>query len=272
LNGWTITLTSLLHQVAPRITGADAPGIACFYHLALGDWTATETAKTWWQITATSANPQTVHLNTPGEIQNITFVNKHLGCVDGYKINELDQGLPGWKITAQKGTEIYTATTLTTPPGYFQFYLDLGTWTISETMQNGWTPITLASFDVRVTKPGVCEHVRFKNATKYACVDVYKKDAYDGLGLTGWEINLAPAYGDGTATLTGLTDGSGLTRFNGLMPGDYAIWETLQTGWTYVSHPNGIMPSVNLKATGMCKVVVFTNRQTNRPVQTLLDP
>ena len=277
LNGWKFTLKRQdgLFRTQTQYTGSNGQGLACFRNLALGLWELAETLpqSPWWQGYA--QNPQTLNMTIPGKI-TLTFVNKHLGCVDGYKINNLDQGLSGWKITAQaltdNGQEIYNAITSTTPPGYFKFYLSLGTWTISETMQTGWTPVTLASFEVTVTKPGVCEHVRFKNATKYACVDVYKKDSFDSTGLPGWEINLAPAYGDGTQTLKGLTDGTGFYRFNGLTPGDYKIWETLQTGWAYVSPPNGVMPSVTLKATGTCKVVVFTNRQTNRPAQTLLDP
>jgi uncharacterized surface anchored protein len=286
LNGWQIILKRPdgLFSNQTHVTGSDGKGVTCFYNLALGKWEVSETvtplhstpplaAAPWWK--GDSNNPQTVTLTVPNETQIITFTNERLGCVDGYKINSLDQGLAGWKITAQKGDEILTDITRATPAsylGYFQFYLPLGTWTISEDVQTGWTPVTPASFEVTVTKPGVCEHVRFKNATKYACVDVYKIDSFDGSGLPGWEVNLAAAYGDGTDTLTGVTDGSGWYRFNGLTPGDYQVWETLQTGWTYVSPAYGIVTPVTLEASGTCKVIVFSNRQTNRPLQTLLDP
>ena len=271
LDGWEITLTNPYHQVAPQKTGQtdDGKGITCFKNLALGDWIATETLQTWWQVAATSSNPQTVHLNTPGTTQTITFVNEPLGCVDGTKINDLDQPLAGWYIHAQRdsGGPVLDYGPTILPGGFFQFNLPFGTWKIWEDVQNGWTPITPASFMVTVTQQGPnCEHVRFKNATKYACVDVYKRDAFDGVGLPDWTISLAPAYFPFTPVLTGVTDGSGHYRFNGLQPGDYTIWETLKFGWTYAwpLTPNpGVYDKVTLNATGTCEVVEFYNSQTH---------
>jgi len=290
LNGWPITLTRPDGLYSPQLqyTGSDGPGITCFNNLALGDWDVGEiipdllpapplAITPWWK--SVSGNPTTVTLDTPGVAKTVTLVNEQLGCVDGYKINDLDQGLPGWNITAQKDDEIYYDTTRSSPAGYlgyFQFYLPLGTWTISEEVKGGWTPVTPASFTVTVTKPGVCEHVRFKNATKYACVDVYKKDLNGLVGIPGWEINVSAAFGDGTILYNGLTNGTGHIRFNGLMPGNYTIWETAQEGWTACGvEPYSINPAetqVELTADGTCSVVVFYNCQGNWQPDGLLDP
>jgi hypothetical protein len=153
----------------------------------------------------------------------------------------------------------------------------LGTWTISEIMQDGWTPVTPASFDVAVTQRHVCEHVRFKNRTKYACIDAYKKDFSDGIGLPGWQISLRPEYGTDAQTQIRLTDGTGWARFNKLTPGVYRIWEVPQEGWTQMQLNVGYLPgtlpiaplnfdnstTITLEASGSCKAVEFYNIQNN---------
>ncbi|MBI3240666.1 MAG: LysM peptidoglycan-binding domain-containing protein [Chloroflexi bacterium] len=133
---------------------------------------------------------------------------------------------------------------------------------MSEVMQDGWTAVTPAEFTVTVTRPFECEHVRFKNRTNFACLDVYKKDSYDNAGLPSWLITLKPAYGG--VALTGLTDGTGWVRFNELASGDYIVSETPQVGWVPVSPASS---AITLIANGTCSVFTFYNRQPdNLPV------
>jgi hypothetical protein len=282
LDGWHIDLTRPDGTQPPQVgfTGATTDtGTVIFDNLSLGQWSIDEVlpADPYWRLV--SANPQTVDLDTPGVQKMVTIVNEELGCVDGYKINQLEQGLPGWKITAHKASgDEKDLVQVTGADGYFQFYLSLGTWTISEELQDGWTPVTPASFDVAVTQGHVCEHVRFKNSTKYACVDAYKKDIFDGIGLPGWQISLRPEYGTDAQTQIKVTDGTGWVRFNQLTPGVYRIWEVLQEGWTQMQVNAGYYPgtlsiaplnydnstTITLEASGSCKAVEFYNQQNNR--------
>jgi LysM repeat protein len=219
-----------------------------------------EDVKENWR--AVGQSESIVDLTTPGPCTTVTFRNEALGCVAGYKINHLDQGLSGWTIVARNAAgEEYT--TVTDRNGFFQFHqLSIGTWRISEVLQTGWEAVTPSEFDVVFTRPFVCEEVRFKNRTNFACVDVYKLDATDGVGLPGWQMHIKPAYG-GTAQ-TETTDGTGHVRFNGLTPGTYVISETVQSGWLSVTAQR---QTVTLNAGGVCNVVTFSNRQPNMPVQ-----
>jgi uncharacterized surface anchored protein len=198
-----------------------------------------------------------VDLAVPGECEVVIFANEPLGCVDGYKINHLHQGLGGWEITAQNEATGEAFATVTDETGYFQFqYLVLGTWSISEEKLEGWDPVTPSEFSVKIEEPFVCVNVRFKNMAKYACVDVVKRDVADGSGLADWEITLQPAYGG--EAVTGQTDGTGSVRFSELTPGAYIVSETAKPGWKPVTPTS---KKVTLQATGTCQVVTFKNRQ-----------
>ena len=260
LAGLKVTLTRPDGTQASTSKLTNNQGMVTFDNLDLGQWKVSEDVKENWR--AVGQSESVVDLTTPGHCTTVTFKNEALGCVAGYKINHLDQGLYGWTIVARNGAgEEYT--TVTDRNGFFQFHqLSMGTWRISEVLQAGWEAVTPSEFDVVVTRPFACEEVRFKNRTNFACVDVYKLDATDGVGLPGWQINIKPAYG-GT-TQTGTTDGTGHVRFNGLTPGTYVISETVQSGWLSVTAQR---QTVTLGAGGVCNVVTFRNRQPNMPVQ-----
>jgi serine-aspartate repeat-containing protein C/D/E len=255
--GWNVDLTRDDGTQPPAAGVTDASGQLTFTGLALGNWTVTEEVREWWRpISETKAN---VVLDKPGYCAVVDFINEPLGCVDGYKINHLDQPLAGWKINARNSDTGQEFATVTDVNGYFYFnQLSLGDWVISEELQPGWEPVTVPEFTVPVTQPFVCETVRFKNRTQYACVDVFKKDQIDGVGLPGWSITVQPAYGG--APVTGTTDGTGWVRFNGLTPGTYVIKEGVLPGWTPTT-PDAL--TVDLAATGSCSVINFTNIQTH---------
>ena len=262
LPGWTITLSRPdgTQPMQTAVTGAD--GMAYFQDLALGEWLVTETSQPWWQPVSPIA--QTVLLDVPGSVEPVLFTNEPLGCVDGYKINHFEQGLSSWEIRARNSDTGEEFSAITDETGYFFFHLPLGTWNLSEIIQEGWTAVTASEFPVAVNQPFTCEHVRFKNRTDYACADVYKKDAFDNSGLPGWHITLQPAYG-GVAQ-SGITDGTGWVRFNMLTPGTYTISEVGQSGWVSVG-PQAA--TLDLENNGTCAVITFYNRQTGTTPVTL---
>lgn len=126
-------------------------------------------------------------------------------------------------------------------------------------VQDGWSAVTPSDFIVEVTQPFTCTHARFKNRTDFACLDVYKKDAYDEAGLPGWTITLQPAYGG--VPKSDLTDGTGWVRFNELAPGTYVVSETPQPAWKAVTPES---TTITLEASGTCSVVTFYNLQHNQ--------
>jgi hypothetical protein len=231
-----------------------------FQNLPLGEWVIQETQlgfDSWWR--PVTGAEQTVVLSEPScSCTLVTFVNEPLGCIDGYKINQFEEGLPNWAINAYNADTGETFSTVTDSTGYFRLQLPRGTWTVSEVVQDGWSAVTPSSLTVEVEEPFVCERVRFKNRTEYACLDVYKWDVYGSAGLPGWEITLQPAYGG--QPITGITDGTGWVRFNMLSPGEYLVSETMQSGWAAVSPTT---QRITLEATGRCSVVNFYNQQIN---------
>jgi LysM repeat protein len=262
LSGWKFTLKrdDGTQPSVSRIT--DATGHATFAGLALGQWTVQEEIKAWWR--PLDPTEQKVNLQEPGPCLLVTFRNEAQGCIDGYKINHLDQGLSGWTIKARDEATGEEVTDVTDEKGYFQLPLRPGTWKVSEVMQTGWQPVTPSELEVTVPKPArvppECQHVRFKNKTELACVDVFKKDAADGTGLPGWEITVRPAYG-GTPVVS-TTDGTGFVRFNGLTPGTYVVSEKVQDGWVAVTPQS---QQLTLQASGSCSVVTFKNCQATAP-------
>ena len=255
LSGWRITASrdDGTHEDITRST--DSNGYAKFEDLPLGDWTIEETVKDWWRSVGPTEQPVT--LIEPGRCVKVLLTNESLGCIDGYKINSLDKPLEDWEITARNSDTNEVYTTETDEDGYFRFPdLTLGTWTITEELLQGWEAVTPSEVQVTLKDDFVCEHVRFKNRTKYACIDVFKRDVLDDSGIAGWEINLKPAYGD--EITTGYTDGTGWLRFNGLTPGEYILWETIPDGWDNVNSPSR---RLTLHASGTCTKVTFENRQ-----------
>ncbi len=243
--GWEWSIGTLPGELGISMTPppSDVPGLEAF-------------SSGWW-VPVDSTN-RIVNLEEPSCTCKLEiFTNEALGGVQGYKINHFEQGLSGWEINATNQSTGETKTTYTDSTGYFRFHLNLGTWIISEVIPDGWEAVTPSEVVVNITQPFVYEHVRFKNKTEYACVDVYKRDSFDGVGLPGWLITMQPAYG-GTAS-TGWTDGTGWYRFNMLPPGTYIVSETMLPGWEAVTPPQ----TITIEATGVCSIVELYNRQTN---------
>jgi hypothetical protein len=256
LSGWKITLSRDDGTQPTVYDYTDSDGVVYFKGLPLGQWTVTETLEDWYRP-VDDKEQVAVNLETPGYCEPVNFTNEPLGCIDGYKINHLEEGLEGWEITAINEETGEEFTDETDEDGYFKLEdLPLGTYRVVEEIQEGWEAVTPSEITVEVDEAFVCEQVRFKNKTNFACLDVYKVDDYDGSGIAGWEITVGPRYGD--EEMKGETDGTGWVRFNGLTPGEYTVSEEIQDGWHAVSDDSY---DITLDASGTCHVLTFVNRQ-----------
>ncbi len=149
-----------------------------------------------------------------------------------------------WLITATPvGDPFAKVVTATVEDGQALLVLTPGTWTISESVKPGWTPVTPSSV-TRVVDPyapdDTIRPVVFKNrqppCTSQITVTKYgfghnPDGALQPLGpLAGWHFTVSRA--DMTAApRAGVTEGDGRVVFAGLLPGVYRITETVQPGW-----------------------------------------
>ena len=145
-------------------TPDDSDGISdttTFSNLTWGDYDVTEIVPAGWTLdninctggdSTPIADGVTVHLD-PGEDITVTFTNTRLCEITGHKYlcdesdNCTQTGLPGWTITLD-GPNGTTGNT-TDSNGYYEFTgLFDGTYTLSETMQDGWVNCTPTSYEI----------------------------------------------------------------------------------------------------------------------------
>ena len=275
LDGWTMALRRVDGTFPDKLglTGTAGGGRALICGLPMGEYTVTETVLPWYRPDRRIGASQPTTLTTPGATVSVTFVNEPLGCIDGYKIDYLNRGLPGWEISVTNDLTGDRFATVTNALGYFYFPdLPFGPYTIEEVVKDRWSPVTASKQQVNVVQRGPkCVPVRFKNIRDSACLEVYKGDASDPnpaspigySGVSGIKITLRPAYG-GTP-IDVVTDGTGRAFFDNLVPGMYAVEETLTDPWVAVSAKQvgpfelgASEPCWPLKWTGP---VIFMNRQ-----------
>ena len=129
---------------------------------------------------------------------NNFVIQESLFCIEGYKINYCTgEGLEGWTITLKDDAETVIATTTTDTSGKYQF-CDLlsGTYTVCETMKDGWTNISQTCITVILT----CDdyiNVNFTNRELFS-VNVIKFYDANANGikdtgepeLTGWKYHI----------------------------------------------------------------------------------
>lgn len=263
LQGWKIDLIHKAGTLPPRSAFTDKNGLVCFKDLDMGEWIVSEELRAGWVNLSTPTNPINITQRQDcTQVVPLVFKNKYVptGCIDGYKINDLEEVLSGWTIQAVNQATNQKLTTMTNSQGYYLFPdLVYGTWEVSEILQSGWTPVTPSTVSVTVDSNSECKHVRFKNRTDFACLDVYKRDAFDGVGIPGWNINIKPAF-SASQLSSGITDGTGWIRFDKLIPGEYDVAEIGQAGWHSTDQNNY---RITLRASGSCGVVTFCNLQDN---------
>ena len=88
------------------------------------------------------------------------------------------------------------------------------------------------------------------------CISGYKVDDLH-VGLPGWTIHTRPV-GSTTPEYTAVTDGSGYFEFQGLMAGQWEVWEEMQSGWEPVTSERF---EVTVFSGRNCTQVRFKNRQ-----------
>ncbi|MBU0756705.1 MAG: hypothetical protein KKF44_01450, partial [Nanoarchaeota archaeon] len=171
------------------------------------------------------------------------FKNKEIvipGCIEGYKKDTENIGLPLWKITATRTDDSsvkYTA--MTDSEGRYKMTgVQSGTYTITETMQSGWDVADGYSLSyTKTVNPGdSCTLVNFKNkqVPTEGCVEGIKRDD-NHVGLSGWTIHAKKIGQPDSSGKTAVTGSDGSYKINGLEPGTYEFWEDMKTGWEPVT-------------------------------------
>lgn len=162
-------------------------------------------------------------------------------------------GLPGWEIIVKRPDGSIAASGETDAMGEIQFdHLPFGPYIVTEESRLGWDAVGPSSYQVYVSQPDigddpVCEEVTFFNKQNPPgfCIEGYKIDANDEIGLPGWKITATPVYKggypnkdvDGTDKLEAVTDGTGKYRFDfpnndyRMSGAAYKVCEEQRDGW-----------------------------------------
>ena len=137
----------------------DNNGSILFEDVPAGNYTLSETLPNGFTVREYNENI----VVEAGEDQIIFVVNDMIrnprvpfdyngSTINGYKMNEMEEGLEGWTINLYKGnSEEPIATTTTDENGYYEFTdLEPGTYTVAEEMQYGWTNLTPIEQEVTI--------------------------------------------------------------------------------------------------------------------------
>ena len=145
-----------------------------------------------------------------------------VGCIEGFKRDNLGYGLAGWNITLEPESGEPSQHAFTDGTGHYLFDgLPMGKYEVYEELQSGWTPVTPTKYEIEL-KPSdeqVCARVQpfvNKQVPRDICIDGYKLDKIDDVGLPDWPVeakNLATGE-----VLETTTDGVGYFRFSDLHP------------------------------------------------------
>lgn len=248
LSGWTITLKNT-GTGATLTTVTDATGFYSFNSVPAGTYAISETSQSGW-AQSMPANPGTHTVTvTGGGVPNLTFgetirkdfanCKQHVevGKLTGRKINDLncngkvdtnEPGLAGWVIAATNNGSGSSATTVTDANGFYSFNLAAGSYTISESLQTGWTqtmPGLPGTYAVTVA-PGLSIEKDFLNCKKSddtrECATVTAREAVckmDGSGGYTYTFSVTNNSGkDVTQILLTPPPGSGLVLSDQTFP------------------------------------------------------
>ena len=270
LEDWEFTLTDGETEIDSGLT--DASGELLFGSLVPGEYTAIETLQDGWTNTTPLSQDVTV---VDGQTAHLWFGNVEIpddpeGDLVVYKYNDLDGDgvyddgepmLEDWEFTLEHNApqvllRIPSMTLLevvdsglTDENGELLFSsLVPGEYTVTETLQDGWTNTTPLSQDVTVVD-GETAELWFGNIEEFVPytdgeIIVHKFHDLDGDGvyddgepmLEDWEFTLTQSTPpiDFAAIIlidSGLTDENGELLFSDLALGKYTVTETLQDGW-----------------------------------------
>jgi len=236
LGGWTIRAWPKENPDQVLVTVTEPNGHYRICGVTLGTWVFEEERPVGW--IALTPEQQEVDVVYPGPGKDVDapiFRNAPpRGCIEGWKLDEFEVGLPMWNIAIQRVDTGQVWHRWTDGTGYFKVCdLPMGDYEVWEEMQEGWKPISPPKVSVTLEpsdEPIVVSVVFInKQVERDICIDGYKKDLFDGAGLPNWQIKLLDLEGNVLATTT--TDGTGYYRFSNLEPGTYIVAETVQDGW-----------------------------------------
>jgi hypothetical protein len=182
-------------------------------------------------------------------------------AADGIR-NGDDPGLADWTIELAAGPSSPRVTTTGGDGGYAFDGLRPGTYAVREQLKAGWRysspsdgahTITVTSGDTKTAVFGNYRPATI-DGTKFDDHDVDRQRDAGEPGLPGWTIGLS---GGRSPDATDVTSADGTYRFGGLVPGTYAVGETLKPGWRQ-SAPAGGTHSVTVRS-GETKSADFGN-------------
>ncbi|MDD5039944.1 MAG: SdrD B-like domain-containing protein [Patescibacteria group bacterium] len=262
LGGWTIALGG-----ASSNSAVTAPnGYYEFTGLTAGTYSLSEVQQDGW--VQTTANPANVTITSGKVSENNNFGNFKTGKIAGHKWNDLngngawdggEPALAGWEIKATNGTAVKTTTTDANGEYAFSFQpLEAGVWTISETLQAGWTQTAPAAhtYSVGVHSGTNVSNKDFGNF-KDVRIKAFKYNDLNGNGaldagepaIEGWKM-----YLNGGSEQ--LTNASGYASWYVHTGGTFTVSEENRTGWTHTS-PASI--DVSVTSGDSAKFVYFYN-------------
>jgi len=245
----------------------DESGQVCFTGLILGDYIVKEIVPEGWY--ATNGTQFAVGVEESGQYIEVEFLNTEYGRICVYKYEDLngdgewqenEPAVSGVTITLKLG-DVVVENGTTDENGTICFTgLELGEYTVVETVPTGWYNTIPVSVDVTLDESGECVPVTFLN-TKYGQICVFKYEDLNGDGE--WQENEPAASGvfvtlfhDGEEIANGTTDCDGIICFTGLELGEYTVVETVPTGW-YNTIPVSV--DVTLDLSGECQSATFLN-------------
>ena len=242
LAGWTVHLSKDGSEVS-TITKED--GSYRFENLALGTYTLSQELPSGWTRTTPQEGSYSVELEDAdvtdkdfgNELTSYSISGKMFNDLNNDGINDGEPGLAGWIIQLSREGNVLN-TTATSPDGSYKFDdLAAGTYTLSATLQSGWTgttptdgAVTVELKDADATgKDFGANHGSWSlSGTKFNDLNGNGLKDEDDPGLEGFTIQLSQGGSVVNATATG-SDGS--YTFQNLASGSYTVSEVAQEGW-----------------------------------------
>ena len=291
LSGWPFLVNPPPLGLGTNVVTTGPGGTICVPVSAPGTYTISETLLAGW--TNTTASTQTVAV-TVGQPANVVFGNTQIPtgltelCI--VKFEDLngngaqdpgEPGLSGWSFMINPpplglGTNVVT----TGPGGTICVPVSApGTYTITETLQSGWTNTTPTNQVVSVV-PNQLATVWFGNALVSGpariCVFKYHDLNKNGIQdpgepvLAGWTILVKDNLGNTIHTVTTSTNAvcvsvpaPGLYHVSEVLPPPIGPW----LPWSPTGPPSGTYSNVNV-APGQTVILAFGNRKNIKIVGT----
>jgi protocatechuate 3,4-dioxygenase beta subunit len=245
LQGWIIQATK---NAVTKLDTTDANGnyLFKFTQPEFGTWTVSEQMQSGWVQTFPAGGTYSLNVSAGSSLANNDFGNFKSPTISGKKwrddngngvINDGEPALSNWVIKSMKGASTKFDTTDANGLYSFSFGLsEVGTWTVSEVQQSGWTQTYPQSGTHSVALRSALDtmNINFGNA-QYGSISGKKYEDVSGDSSTSgdptlndWVIEL---YNGQTLVTRDTTTGSGDYQFNNVAPGNYTIQEQLQSGW-----------------------------------------